>query len=66
MTKEKSFQFCPKCLSKDVSNDPSLESIAGGQLFNKHKCNKCGYSALLFPEMTEEEYEKLKEKIGEK
>ncbi|HHQ44712.1 MAG TPA: TFIIB-type zinc ribbon-containing protein [Candidatus Altiarchaeales archaeon] len=64
--KEKRFQFCPKCLSKDISNDLSVDSIAGGQVFNKHKCNKCGYNALLFPEMTEKEYSELKEKIDEK
>ncbi|MBD3261614.1 MAG: hypothetical protein GF334_08040 [Candidatus Altiarchaeales archaeon] len=56
---EKAFTVCPKCLGRDVSWDLSKESYAGGRIFNQKICNNCGFTSLLFPELTEREYDKL-------
>lgn len=42
-------RICPKCKSRDVSNDLSVASYAQGAIFNKYICNNCGYNAMFFP-----------------
>ena len=46
-------RICPKCKSKNVSPDFSLKTFGEASEFNKHKCNKCGYSSIFFPEIEE-------------
>ncbi len=45
---------CPICFSKDIVVD------AGGYT-GKYKCKKCGYIGTFIIDMSEEDYEKLKE-----
>ena len=47
----KNICICPKCKSKNVSPDLSAHSFAQGSVFNKYKCNKCGYEGMFFPEV---------------
>lgn len=44
-------RICPKCKSKNVSPDFSLKTFGEASEFNKHKCNKCGYRGIFFPEV---------------
>ena len=48
---EKLVRICPKCKSTDISPDLSIQSYGQGSFFNGYKCNKCGYSGQLFPEI---------------
>ncbi len=50
---KKSKMICPKCGSSDVSPDFSLKTFGEASEFNKHKCNKCRYSSIFFPEIKE-------------
>lgn len=56
----KRVMICPKCKSRDVSPDLSLEAYSSGSLFNSYKCNNCGYSGQFFIEFDEEEMKKMK------
>ena len=47
----KHIRICPKCKSKNVSPDFSLQTFGEKSEFNKWKCNKCGYSSIFFPEV---------------
>lgn len=47
----KYMHICPKCKSNNVSPDFSVQSFAQGSVFNKHKCNNCGYAGMFFPEI---------------
>ena len=42
-------KFCPKCKSEDVKIDLDPTNVVGTP--QNWKCNKCGYSSLLFPEL---------------
>ncbi|OYT33042.1 hypothetical protein B6U96_17825 [Archaeoglobales archaeon ex4484_92] len=48
---------CPICKSKEIELD------AGGYT-GKYHCKNCGYIGSLILEMSEEEYEKLKEEVS--
>ena len=48
---KKSIRFCPKCKSKNVSPDFSLQTFGEKSEFNKFKCNNCGHSSIFFPEI---------------
>ena len=43
--------ICPKCKSEYISADLSASSFAQGSVFNKYKCNNCGYEGMFFPEV---------------
>ena len=47
---KKSIRICPKCKSSDVSPDFSRQTFGEQSEFNTHKCNKCGYRSVFFPE----------------
>jgi predicted RNA-binding Zn-ribbon protein involved in translation (DUF1610 family) len=59
----KMVRVCPKCLSTDVVRDLSLESYGKGTFFNQFKCNKCGFTGIVFPEVRQNELEDLKRKM---
>ena len=48
---KKSVRICPKCKSKNVSPDFSRQTFGEQSEFNAHKCNKCGYRGIFFPEV---------------
>ncbi|HDN73457.1 TFIIB-type zinc ribbon-containing protein [Archaeoglobales archaeon] len=48
---------CPICKSKEIELD------AGGYT-GKYHCKNCGYIGSLILEMSEEEYEKLREEVS--
>jgi len=50
----KNMRICPKCRSEDVSPDFSRQTFGEQSEFNAHKCNKCGYRGILFPEITKD------------
>jgi len=52
---KKSTKICPKCKSKDISPDFSLNTFGEASEFNKFKCNNCGYSSIFFPEVEKKE-----------
>ncbi len=56
---ERYITVCPYCGSADVSSDMSIKSIGQGSLFNEKKCNDCGFSGEIFPEMTISEAKKV-------
>ncbi|MCX6815874.1 MAG: hypothetical protein NT120_03410 [Candidatus Aenigmarchaeota archaeon] len=45
--KEKWVRVCPKCNSKDVFL--SIAGIIGG---SQYKCGKCGFTGVVFPEIS--------------
>jgi len=47
---KKSIKICPKCRSADIGADFSAHSFAQGSVFNKYKCNSCGFEGIFFPE----------------
>ena len=47
---KKSKRICPKCGSDDISPDFSRQTFGEQSEFNTHKCNKCGYRSVFFPE----------------
>ena len=49
----KQILICPKCKSEDVSPDFSRQTFGEGSEFNAHKCNKCGYRGIFFPDTDE-------------
>jgi predicted RNA-binding Zn-ribbon protein involved in translation (DUF1610 family) len=63
---EKMVRVCPKCLSTDVVRDLSLQSYSKGTFFNQFKCNKCGFTGIIFPEITEAELKELTKKAKKK
>lgn len=52
----KSRKVCPKCRSYNVGSDPFIDGMGAGII--SYKCNKCGYSGLLFPEIEEDKNSK--------
>jgi len=44
-------RICPKCKSKNIKADFSAHSFAQGSVFNKYKCNNCGFAGIFFPEI---------------
>ena len=50
--------ICPKCKSTDVSSNMSALAIGMGSFQNEHKCNKCGYESMFFPEIEVEKSKK--------
>ena len=60
----KYFRVCPRCGSIDTSHDLSIEAVATKFTTFNYKCNKCGFSAHAFPEMTKEELKKFREKLN--
>lgn len=44
-------RICPKCKGRDIKSDLSSHSFAQGSIFNKFKCNKCGFEGIFFPEV---------------
>ena len=62
----KKVRFCPKCGSKDVERDVSVQSYGGGTIFNQFKCNKCGYEGQFFPECYEDDYKMIKKEMVKK
>ena len=59
--KKKLERICPECKSTDVVPDMSADSYAKG-LFNQWKCNTCGHTGIFFPEYSEKDAQKMKEK----
>ena len=55
---EQRVRICPKCNSSDISSDFSARSYGQGSFFNEHKCNKCGFTGELFPEVPISELKK--------
>jgi transposase-like protein len=53
-------RICPKCKSKNVSVDLSVRAYGQGSIFNSYTCNDCGYTSILFPEITKEKKVKKK------
>lgn len=45
--------ICPKCKSKDVSNDMGSNTLFG--MNQGYICNKCGFTGSFFIEIDEEE-----------
>jgi len=45
---------CPKCGSRDVGWDLSLQAYARGSIFNQRRCISCGFSGIFFPEVDED------------
>jgi predicted nucleic-acid-binding Zn-ribbon protein len=43
-------RMCPKCKSRNIEADLSAQSFAKGSVFNRFKCNNCGYTGEFFPE----------------
>jgi len=41
-------RICPKCKSRNVSNDMSTMAYGGGSIFNSFVCNDCGNSGIFF------------------
>ena len=50
-SKTKYIHICPKCKSKNVSPDFSRQTFGEQSEFNAHKCNKCWYRGIFFPEV---------------
>lgn len=59
LSKDEAFLICPRCYSKDVSYISNTISILSAQ---QYKCRDCGYMSELFAQVSEKEYEKIKEK----
>jgi len=55
---KKSLRICPKCGSSDIKAELDAQSYAQGSIFNKYKCNKCGFEGILFPEVDIKKYKK--------
>ncbi|HDP74172.1 MAG TPA: hypothetical protein ENN46_04450 [Candidatus Woesearchaeota archaeon] len=47
-------RICPVCKSPDVENDLSVQSLGSGEVFNRLRCRKCGYSGVFFPEIRDD------------
>ncbi len=47
--KSTSVYVCPRCKSKDVAKVHGLGNLFG--LISKWKCNKCGHSERVFPQV---------------
>lgn len=58
---KKFVRMCPECNSTDIKPDMSADSYAKG-LLNQWQCNTCGHTGLFFPEYTQEDLKKIKEK----
>jgi len=54
-------RVCPKCRSRDLSHDMSVQAFGRGAEFNSFKCNKCGHTGIFFPEVKERNKKKGKE-----
>jgi hypothetical protein len=61
---KKFIRICPECNSSDIKPDMSADSYSKG-LLNQWQCNNCGYTGLFFPEYTQEDLKKIKEKNRE-
>lgn len=58
---KKFFRVCPECNSIDTKPDMSADSYSKG-LLNQWQCNTCGYTGLFFPEYSQEDLKKIREK----
>jgi predicted RNA-binding Zn-ribbon protein involved in translation (DUF1610 family) len=58
----KRVMICPKCKSRDIVPDISLDAYSSGTLANSYKCNNCGYTGQFFIEFDEEELRQMKKK----
>jgi len=58
---KKFFRICPECNSIDTKPDMSADSYSKG-LLNQWQCNTCGYTGLFFPDYSEEDLKKIREK----
>lgn len=58
---KKYVRVCPECQSTDTRPDLSADSYSKG-LLNQWRCNRCGYTGLVFPEYRVDDLKKKKEK----
>lgn len=58
---KKYVRVCPECQSTDTQPDLSADSYSKG-LLNQWRCNRCGYTGLVFPEYRADDLNKKKEK----
>lgn len=56
-------RICPKCGSVDVSFDFSNSAGIAYGTPGKYKCGKCGFSAMIFPEIDKEETEEFRKQM---
>lgn len=59
LSKDKTFLICPRCYSKDISYISNTIAIVSAA---QYKCRDCEYTSELFPEVSEKEFKKIKEK----
>lgn len=57
----KKIRICPICQSADTQPDLSADSYSKG-LLNQYRCNRCGYTGLVFPEYRIDDLEDKKGK----
>lgn len=56
---KKGIKFCPKCGSENI------KLVAGGNV-GMYECKSCGFRGSIFPEATENERSKIKNKSKKK
>lgn len=57
----KSYRFCPRCKSLNVTIDPSNPLIGSMGMPGNYVCRSCGYTAKIFPEIDAKNLKKLKQ-----
>jgi len=56
-------RVCTKCGSTDTSYDLGLHAVALKFTTNNFKCNTCGFSGQVFPELNEVELKKFRKQL---